>query len=406
MEKRIILSPIKEMEIRSAGTSGVVSLAQGVPSFDTPDCIKKKATEAILEGRAARYSLSPGILELRESIEHSLARENIFYDFEKEIIVTAGSIEAITATLLALIKKGEEVLIPDPTYTSYQAAIKTAGGIPAFFPLDEKKGWAFDLKELEKNINSRTRAVLFCNPNNPTGTVYSREQLSRLIELAEKHNLYILSDEVYRDFIYDDDLDFFSLAQFSGFRKRIIHIFSFSKAYAMTGWRVAYLAADRTLTEKILPVHDAMVTCAPVVSQWGALAALEMAKDDVAYFKQEFFHRREIICKEMEELKSWFSFVRPSSAYFVFPCFKENLIEGLKKIKLPERIQESLRDDQKRSLSWKLALDLLERAKVALVPGSAFGQVGENHLRLCFGRSEEDIQESLKRMKKYFNSYF
>jgi len=393
------------MEIRSAEISGVVSLAQGVPSFDTPECIKRRAIEAISEGRSARYSLSPGILELREAIEYSLARENIFYDFEKEIIVTAGSIEAITATLLALIKKGDEVLIPDPTYTSYQSAIKTAGGIPVFFPLDEQKDWAFDLQELEKKINSKTRAILFCNPNNPTGTVYSREQLAYLIELAERHNLYVLSDEVYRNFVYDD-LDFFSLAQFSAFRKRIIHIFSFSKAYAMTGWRVAYLATDRSLAEKILPIHDALVTCAPVVSQWGALAALEMAGEDLLFFKREFLRRRELICNEMENLKNWFSFVRPSSAYFIFPRFKEGLLEKLKKLKLPEKIELSLRPDQKKSLSWRLALDLLNQAKVALVPGSAFGKVGENHLRLCFGRSDEDIKKTFTRMRKYFNSYF
>jgi len=393
------------MEIRSAEISGVVSLAQGVPSFDTPECIKKKAIEAIQEGRSARYSLSPGLLELREAIEYDLSKENIFYDFEKEIIVTAGSIEAITATLLALIKKGEEVLIPDPTYTSYQAAIKTAGGQPVFFPLDESAGWALNLEELEKRITPKTRAILFCNPNNPTGTVYSREQLLRLIELAEEHNLYVLSDEVYRDFIYDN-LDYFSLSQFSGFRKRIIHIFSFSKAYAMTGWRVAYLATDQSLARKILPIHDALVTCAPVVSQWGALAALEMAKDDVLFFKQSFLKRRELICQGMDEMKDWFSFVHPSSAYFVFPRFENRLKEKLERIELPGKIQAGLREDQKKSLSWKLALDLMTNARVALVPGSAFGENGENHLRLCFGRSEEDIEEALKRMKNYFKKFF
>lgn len=399
------MSPIKEMEIRSAKVSGVVSLAQGVPSFETPQCIKNKAIESILEGRSSRYSLSPGLLELREAIEHSLSRCNIFYDFEKEIIVTAGSIEAITASLLALTSKGDEVLIPDPTYTSYQEAIKTAGSVPVFFPLDEKSDWSLNLEQLEKRISPRTKAILFCNPNNPTGTVYSREQLLRLIELAEEHNLYVLSDEVYRDFVYDD-LDFFSLSQFSGFRKRIIHIFSFSKAYAMTGWRVAYLAADRTLTEKILPVHDALVTCAPVVSQWGALAALEMAHEDIAFFKKKFIQRRELICRGMDEMKEWFSYVRPSSAYFVFPRFKDRLAEKLGGLKLNPKISGTLREDQKKSLSWKLALDLLDRGKVALVPGSAFGQEGENHLRFCFGRSEKDIQLALKRMKKYFQMNF
>lgn len=389
------------MEIRSSRIQGVVSLAQGIPSFDTPLCIKNKAIEAIRDGRVARYSLTPGILELREAIEYSLSKRNIFYDFETEIIVTAGSIEAITASLLALLEPGDEVLIPDPTYTSYQSAIKTARGVPVFIPLDEEKGWAFDIEEFKKRITPKTKAILYCNPNNPTGTVYSRDQLMQLAELAQVHNLYILADEVYKDFIYSNE-DFFSLAQFSALRKRFIYIFSFSKSYAMTGWRVAYLATDKTLAERILGVHDALVTCAPVVSQWGALAALEMADGKIKEYKEIFNARKKLLCEELDELPEWFEYQNPSSAYFVFPKMTDKLITAFKRY---EKNKGKKRDDlskiQEKSISWRFAIELLENAKVALVPGVAFGKEGEKHLRFCFGRRTKNIEKAMQRIGEF-----
>ncbi|MFO7807428.1 MAG: pyridoxal phosphate-dependent aminotransferase [Candidatus Moraniibacteriota bacterium] len=401
--KELKLSPIKEMEMRSSKIPGVVSLAQGIPNFKAPQCVYRKVTETIQEGKADKYSLSPGTLELREAIEVDLAKKGINYDFESEIIVTAGAIEAITATLLTFVDRGEEVLIPDPTYTSYQEAIKNAGGVPIFFPLDEKSGWSLDIKNIEKKINSKTRAILFCNPNNPTGTVYTNDQLLKILELAQRHNLYILSDEVYRDFIFDDT-EFYSLARFSEFRKKIIYIFSFSKSYAMTGWRVGFLAADQEITKKILATHDVLITCAPVVSQWGALAALEMASEDVENFKKEFYQRRELICGYLDKLKNWFDYQKPEAAYFVFPKLSDNLIEKLEKTKAGN--QYEMKDYQKTSNSWRFALELLYEAKVALVPGASFGENGENHLRACFGRSEEDIEKSFARIERYLKKKY
>lgn len=393
------------MEIRSSCIPDVVSLAQGIPSFDTPECIKRKAIEAIVEGKVARYSLSPGILELREAIEYNLAKRNIFYDFEKEIIVTAGSIEAISATFLAILEPGDEVLIPDPTYTSYQSAIKTARGIPVFIPLCEKEGWAFDIEELKKRITTKTRAILFCNPNNPTGTVYSRNQLMQIAELAEMHDLYVLSDEVYKDFLYNDNEDFFTLAQFTEFRKRLIYIFSFSKAYAMTGWRIAYLATDRSLAEKILAVHDALVTCAPVVSQWAALAALELASEDVLLFRKKFLERRKLICKKLDDNKEYLEYERPSSAYFVFPRISEKCKKAFLDYEEKKPLNfDDTKEFQDNSLSWRFSLRLLHEAKTAVVPGVAFGPTGERHIRLCFGRKKANIVEALDRMNKFFKS--
>ncbi len=408
------------MELRASRIPGVVSLAQGVPSFDTPEAVKRAAIEAIEKGKVAKYSLSPGTLEFREAIAQHLERENKFFDFEQEIIATAGSIESITATLLAILEPGDEVLIPDPAYTSYQSAIKVARGVPVFIPLAEEKHWALDIQQFEKLITPRTKAFLFCNPNNPTGTIFTRNQLHALAQLAIKHNLYILSDEVYKDFVYpvksceagalsaqfnrmNSDGRLYSLAELRGIRDRLVYIFSFSKAYAMTGWRIAYLATHQDLAARILAVHDALVTCAPVVSQFAAQAALEMADDDVARFRNYFRKRRDLTCKRLDKLDHVFEYQKPDSAYFVFPRVKD---EYLKKIagKLPAS-RTAGSETSGVGGSWKFAIQLLEKAKVATVPGSAFGPGGENHIRICFGRSEEDINLAFDRMEKYFGNF-
>lgn len=388
-DKKINLSPIKDMELRASRIPGVVSLAQGVPSFDTPDAIKRAAIEAIKKGKVAKYSLAPGILELREVIAQKLEQEKKFFDFEEEIIVTAGSIEAITATMLAILSPGDEVLVPDPTYTSYQPAIRVAGGVPVFVPLDEQNHWAFDIAELEKRITPKTKALLFCNPNNPTGTIFTRNQLHAVAQLAIKHDFYILSDEVYKDFIFDAGEKFYSLAEMRGIRDRLIYIFSFSKAYAMTGWRIAYLATHNELAKKILGVHDVLVTCAPVVSQYAALAALEMADSELARYHEIYKNRRDLICERLDKLKNIFEYQKPDSAYFVFPRIKEDILQKI----------------ASGGGSKEFAIELLEKAKVATVPGAAFGPVGENHIRMCFGRSEEDINLAFDRMEKYFEKF-
>jgi aminotransferase len=396
MDNTINLSPIKDMELRASRIPGVVSLAQGVPSFDTPDAIKRAAIEAIERGKVAKYSLAPGLLELREVITQKLELENKFYDFEEEVIVTAGSIEAITATMLAILSPGDEVLVPDPTYTSYQPAIRVAGGVPVFVPLDEENHWAFDISELEKRITPKTKALLFCNPNNPTGTIFTRNQLHAVAQLAIKHNFYILSDEVYKDFIFDASEKFYSLAQMRGIRDRLVYIFSFSKAYAMTGWRIAYLATHHDLAKKILGVHDALVTCAPVVSQYAALAALEMADEELAKYHAIYKNRRDLICKRLDKLKNVFEYQKPDSAYFVFPRIKEDILQKVL-AGLPAEALAKAGGGSK-----EFAIELLEKAKVATVPGAAFGPVGENHIRMCFGRSEEDINLAFDRMDEFF----
>jgi aminotransferase len=420
------LSVIKQMELRASKFPDVISLAQGVPSFDTPECIKRRVERALRDGVVARYSLSPGLPELRELIEIHLARENMIYDWQKEIIVTAGSIEGITATILAITNPGDEIIIPEPTYTSYREVIMLAGCTPVFVPLNEEKGWAFELEKYEAAITPKTKAIFYCNPNNPTGTIYTKEQLLGLASLAEKYNLYLISDEVYKDLVFDNPGDchpgldpgssagpeastldsrfpaspagrrgndkmskIFSLAEIPRLRKRVIRLFSFSKTYAMTGWRIGYLHSDQSIVKEILKVHDSLVTCAPVISQYAAMGALEMAADDVKQFNRKYKTRRDLICNRLDRLKNVFSYVKPTSSYYVFPKIINN------NIKLEN--QEFLE-----SLSWRMALELLEKAQVAVVPGVAFGANGENHIRISFGKTSKEISGAFDRVEKLF----
>ncbi len=387
--KDLRLSIIKQMEIRASQYPDCLSLAQGIPDFDTPSCIKRRAERTLERGVVSKYSLSPGLPELRELIEISLEQENMSYDWQTEILVTAGTIEGITASILAITEPGDEIIIPSPTYTSYREVIYLAGCKPVYVPLNEEKGWAFELDKFEKAITPKTKAIFFCNPNNPTGTIYTREQLLGLARLAEKYNLFLISDEVYKDFIYDDS-DFFSLAELPHLRKRVIRLFGFSKAYAMTGWRVGYVHSDESIIKEIIKVHDCLVTCAPVISQYAAMGALEMAQEDIDKFREQYKKRRDLVCARLDRLGKVFSYARPNSAYYVFPKIKAGA-------------KGTVKSGEGKIDSWQFVLKLLDEIQVAVVPGSAFGPEGEGHIRINFGRSEKDINEAFDRTEEYFN---
>jgi len=384
--KNLRLSIIKQIEIKASKYPDAISLAQGIPDFDTPECIKRRVENALKRGVVAKYSLSPGLPELRELIEQSLAKQNMFYDWEKEIVVTAGSIEGITASIMAITMPGDEIIIPEPTYTSYREVITLAGCKSVFVPLNEKKGWAFELDQYEQAITPKTKAIFYCNPNNPTGTIYNKEQLLGLADLAKRYDLFLISDEVYKDFIYHDNEQIFSLAEIPELRKRVIRLFSFSKAYAMTGWRVGYVHADESIIQEILKIHDSLVTCAPVISQYAAMGALEMGENDVRKFNQEYKERRNLICSKLDKISA-FEYVKPTSSYYVFPCIISPPYEGGARGGFVD--------------SWDFTLDLLDKTQVATVPGIAFGDNGEGHVRMSFGRSRKDIIEALDRIGEY-----
>jgi aminotransferase len=376
--KNLNISLIKQIELQASKIPNAISLAQGIPSFETPEIIKQKAIEGLRNHKVSKYSLVYGLPELREIIGHDLMRQKMNYDYEKEIIVTCGAIEAISATLSTILDYGDEVIIPSPSYASYPEVIKFAGGVPVYFNLDEENGWAFDLEKFKQAITPKTKAFLFSNPHNPTGTIFTKEQLLEIVKLAREHNFYIISDEVYKDFIYDDTT-YFSLAELSEYRDIVIRVFSFSKAYAMTGWRVGYLHSDKKIVDEIIKTHDSMVTCAPVISQYAAMSAITDGQADVVRIKNEFNRMLDLICSRLDNLKHIFSYQKPNSSYFVFP-----------------RIIHSDTN------SKKFAIMVLEETGVAFVPGIAFGPSGEAHVRINFGREEKMINEAFDRLDNYF----
>lgn len=457
--QNINLSPIKTMELLASKIPDVVSLAQGIPSFDTPEIVKKAAIKALNRGVVAKYSLTYGLLELRETIEQKLAEDNMFYDFEKEIVAVAGSIEGITASLIAIIEPTkDEIIIFSPDYTSYAEAIKVAGGKPIYVNLMENSSiiskqansesissvtpaprpsvvlpeggetggqkmnrldsrlpaspaggrgndngatgqrWQIDFNDLRAKLSSRTAAIMFSNPNNPTGAIFSKKDLLKIAELAESANAFIISDEVYKDFIYDSSGDekYFSLAQIPELRKRIIRIFSLSKAYAMAGWRIGFLHSDEENVKEILKIHDSLVTCAPVIAQHAAMSALDFGDNEIKKFVKEFSERRKIMTDYLDQLSDFFSYEKPAGSYFIFPKIKFSAPH--------KRVLPSLSQKQIDSPSWQVALDFLYGARVAVVPGQAFGPAGENHLRLSFGRSQKDIKKGMERIIKYLQN--
>ena len=377
--KNIGLSIIKEMELRGSKISGVVSLAQGIPSFETNEHIKKAVIEALSLHNIGKYSLSPGLLELREMIEETLRKDGISYDHNNEIIVTAGSIEGLTSTLLTILEKGDEVIIPNPSYAAYAEAVRVAHGAPIFVDLHKNDGWSLSIDALENAKSKKTKAVIICQPNNPTGHIYPESTIRALAEWAKNNNYFLIFDEVYKDFNYTLK-PIFRLEKDSRYRGNCIYLHSFSKAFSMTGWRVGYILAGRKLAQEILKIHDALVTCAPVISQYAALAALRYQDELVNGIMIEYRKRREITRAHFKELENFFETETPDSGYFFFPKI---LFEN--------------------SGSKDAAIKILEIAKVNAVPGIAFGPAGEGYLRFCFGRSENDLNQAFDRLKNYFN---
>jgi len=377
----IELSPIKAIELRASRLPDVVSLAQGIPSFDTPEPIKAYVAGKIADGSCAKYSLTPGLPQLRELISEELRRDGMQYDPDGEIIVTCGAIEAISATLLATVEPGDEVILASPTYASYIPAVRIAGATPRFVALNEDENFDLDTAAIAKAITRNTRAILLCNPNNPTGTIYSPAETARMMELAERHDLLVITDEVYKDFLYTNQ-PFGNPARLAGHRDRVVRVCSFSKTYGMTGWRVGFLHAARRRADAILKVHDALVTCAPVVSQYAAIAALELGAPFIDQFREEFRQRRARIIARLDAMPEIFDYQKPNASYFAFPRIKDTV--------------PLARD------STRLANDILDKVRVALVPGVAFGPTGESHLRFCYARESVDIDRAFDRLADYF----
>jgi len=377
---RLKKSAIHEMTRLSKQIEDVAFLSWAKPTSGTPEHIKEAAVKAIRDGLVGGYSETSGLPALREAIAKKLIRDNRIQASASEILVTVGAIEGLSAAIMAVIDPGDEVILPTPTYSTHIRQVVMASGRPILIPTVEDDGFTWDLDAVKKAITSRTRAILYCSPSNPTGTVFSEPHLKALAEIALEHNLVIITDEAYEYFVFDGHRHF-SIGSIPDVRTQVISCFTFTKTYAMTGWRIGYIHADETMIPQIAKAHIPFAICAPVVSQYAALAALEGSQDCVDEFHAHYLKTRNLMCQRLDALSSVFDYHKPEGSYLMFPRIK--LKEG----------QDSVSFCKK----------LLQEAKVSTTPGSAFGPTGESHLRLSFCVPEAMIDKAFDRMEAYFS---
>jgi aminotransferase len=370
------LPAIKIMEQYAREHPEVISLSQGIPASASDPRIRLSVMSALLSNKVDKYSEPQGMLEFREKISDQLMGDGMKYS-SSEVIVTVGAIEAMTVSLMALLKPGDEVIIPTPTYSAFFRSAKVAGLNVTEFPLNEEGPWSLDISLLEDQISKRTKAILLCHPNNPTGSTLTQEKFESLGQLAIEHNLIIFLDEVYRNMFYGEAA-LYNPCTNSAFKNYIVRIVSFSKDFSLTGWRVGFLHSSQQIIDEILPVHDTVVNCAPVISQYAALSALENAESIFLSNKELYHKNRQLMGERLLQLSDYLSFTWPQGSYFFFPKFK------------------------KMTDSRSFCLDLVKKAGIAAVPGSDFGTGGEGHIRLCFGREKESITEGMNRLENYF----
>ncbi|MGD9579004.1 MAG: pyridoxal phosphate-dependent aminotransferase [Syntrophorhabdus sp.] len=383
---QISVSAIKQMPVLAREVPGAVSLGQGIPSFRTPEFITETIREALInDERIGKYSLQPGLTELKHEIAGYLGwKKGITVDAEREIFVSCGAMEALAAGIATVIDRGDEVLIPTPNYASHIEQVLFAEGVPVFVPLIEEQGWRLDVDSLRKAVTKKTKAIIICNPMNPTGAVFSNEDVLEITRLALEKDLWIIADEAY-DFLIYDDHEYLSFSSIPELKNRLIGTFSFSKMFCMTGWRVGFMYASSKIINQVLKVHDAFAICAPTISQYAALAALRATngKDGEGdKFIKNLVHvldeRRELVCSHLDRLGALFSYQKPKGAYYVFP---RTIGTGMN--------------------SMELALRLLYEAKVISIPGNGFGPSGEGHIRFSFGGTENEINRAFHRIDKW-----
>lgn len=350
----------------------IVHFEVGQPDFDTPANIKEAAKKALDQGVTA-YSSNYGDIRLRRAIAEKLERMNhLNVAPTKEIMVTCGGEEAVAAALFALLEKGDEVLIADPSYIPYSSLTKIAEAEPVYVPLDEKNGYCFDLEKLEAAITNKTKLLILCTPGNPTGTMMDEESLRRLAEICCRHDILVLADEAYEQVLYDGNKHI-SMASLPGMWERTITVQSFSKTYSMCGWRIGYLVAPAELMRIVVRAHQTVAMNACSFGQLGALEALTGPQDSLYAMLAEFDRRRLLLYNGLKELGIPCS--RPQAAFYLFPDIGEFGMD-----------------------SFTFAEFLLDKYGVATVPGVEFGKNGENHLRISYATSFEDCQMGLHRI--------
>ena len=351
-----------------------ISLGVGEPDFDTPWHIRDEGIYSLEKGRTF-YTSNSGLKELRMEIAKFLNRRyGLEYDFNREMVITVGGSEAIDIAMRAMLDPGDEVLIPQPSYVSYYPCCILANGTPVVIELKAENEFRLKPEELEAAITPKTKLLVLPYPNNPTGAVMEKSDLEAIAEIIKKHDLYVLSDEIYSELTYTDN--HVSIASLPGMKERTIVINGFSKSHAMTGWRLGYACGPEIIIKQMLKIHQFAIMCAPTTSQYAAIDAMKNGDEDVQKMREEYNGRRRYLLHRFKEMG--LECFEPFGAFYMFPCIKEF---GM--------------------TSEEFATALLKAKKVAVVPGTAFGECGEGFLRVSYAYSLEDLKVALGRIEEF-----
>ena len=351
-----------------------ISLGVGEPDFDTPWHIRDEGIYSLEKGRTF-YTSNSGLKELRMEIAKFLNRRyGLEYDFNREMVITVGGSEAIDIAMRAMLDPGDEVLIPQPSYVSYYPCCILANGTPVVIELKAENEFRLKPEELEAAITPKTKLLVLPYPNNPTGAVMEKSDLEAIAEIIKKHDLYVLSDEIYSELTYTDN--HVSIASLPGMKERTIVINGFSKSHAMTGWRLGYACGPEIIIKQMLKIHQSAIMCAPTTSQYAAIYAMKNGDEDVQKMREEYNGRRRYLLHRFKEMG--LECFEPFGAFYMFPCIKEF---GM--------------------TSEEFATALLKAKKVAVVPGTAFGECGEGFLRVSYAYSLEDLKVALGRIEEF-----
>ncbi|RLI15681.1 MAG: pyridoxal phosphate-dependent aminotransferase [Candidatus Hecatellales archaeon] len=373
----IKVSGIRKLFELASKMEDVINLGLGEPDFNTPEYIKEAAKRA-LDENFTHYTPNIGIPELREAIAEKLKRENrVDVNPESEVMVTNGATQALTLSILAILNEGDEVLIPSPTFVSYGAAVIFAGGVPVEVETREDEEFRVNVDELERHVSGKTKALIISTPNNPTGSILTRGNLEELADFAVKHDLIVISDEVYEKIVYEEP--HCSIASLNGMKERTITVNAFSKTYAMTGWRLGYLAAPEQIVSEIVKLQMYTAVCATSFAQKAAVEALRGPQSFVEEMRREYARRRELVYSRLNDMPK-ISAIKPKGAFYVFP-----------NIKATEMVSE------------KFSSYLIREARVATVPGRAFGRYGEGYIRISYAASYEKLEEAMDRISEALN---
>lgn len=354
-----------------------ISLGVGEPDFDTPWHIREEGIYSLEKGRTY-YTSNAGLMDLREAIvEYTERTLGIRYHAKDEVLVTVGGSEAIDIALRAMLNPGDEVIMPEPCYVSYLPCIKLANGVPVSVELEEKYEFRLQKEQLLNAITDKTKVLILSYPNNPTGAIMTKEDLKSIAEVVIEKDLFVISDEIYAALTYG--VEHTSIASFPGMKERTIVINGFSKAFAMTGWRLGYAMGPRVILEQMTKIHQFCIMAAPTTSQYAAVSALRNGDNDVEEMRKSYNLRRNYLMKAMKRMN--LQCFEPYGAFYIFPCIKEF---GM--------------------TSEEFATKLLEQEKVAVVPGSAFGECGEGFIRISYAYSIEELKRALERVEHFITT--